>query len=114
MAYKCMNAVSNQSPKASEISEIIDFWNSSFHDNKYYQENEKYGYKGKEIKVIFEEADKEVPNISTSYKKDPDAIYTSRLFSDYLHNRDSQLVDLEVSNSILQSEDDIDENSIDN
>ncbi|PKC60349.1 kinase-like protein, partial [Rhizophagus irregularis] len=80
MAYKCMNAISNQRPKASEISEIIDFWNSSFHDNKYYQENEKYGYKGKEIKVIFEEADKEVPNISTSYKKDPDAIYTSRLF----------------------------------
>ncbi|CAB4484348.1 unnamed protein product [Rhizophagus irregularis] len=76
MAYKCMNAISNQRPKASEISEIIDFWNSSFHDNKYYQENEKYGYKGKEIKVIFEEADKEVPNISTSYKKDPDAIYT--------------------------------------
>ncbi|CAB4428167.1 unnamed protein product [Rhizophagus irregularis] len=133
IAYKCMNAVSNQRPKASEISELIDFWNSSFHDNKYYQENEKYGYKGKEIKVIFEEADKEIPNISTSYKKDPDAIYTSRLFtfdnltkpvnssiiSSYLDdeennedNRDSQLVDLEVSSSLLLSEDYINENSI--
>ncbi|RGB42210.1 hypothetical protein C1646_662419 [Rhizophagus diaphanus] len=109
--------------KSREISEIIDFWNSSFHDNKYYQENEKYGYKGKEIKVIFEEADKKIPNISTSYKKDPDAIlYISRLFtfdnltkpvnssiiSSYLedekNNEDSQLVDLEVSSLLLQSE----------
>ena len=29
----------------------------------------------------FEEADKEIPNISTSYEKDPDAIYTSRAFT---------------------------------
>ena len=42
---------------------------------------EKFGYKGKEIKAMFEEADKEIPNISTSYEKDPDAIYTSRLFT---------------------------------
>ncbi|CAB4427835.1 unnamed protein product [Rhizophagus irregularis] len=81
---------------------------------------------------MFEEADKEIPNISTSYKKDPDAIYTNRLFTfDNLtrpvnssiisyneenneDNRDSQLVDLEVSSSLLQSEDSItsNENSI--
>ena len=30
---------------------------------------------------MFEEADKEIPNISTSYDKDPDAVYTSRLFT---------------------------------
>ncbi|CAB4423344.1 unnamed protein product [Rhizophagus irregularis] len=100
-----------------------------------YQEEEKFGYKGKEIRAMFEEADKKTPNISTSYKKNSDAIYTSRLFTfdnltkpvnssiitSYLDdeennedNRDSQLVDLEVSSSLLQSEDGItsNENSI--
>ena len=55
------------------ITWYIKFWN--------YREKEKFGYKGKEIKAIFEEADKVIPNISTSYEKDPDAIYTSRLFT---------------------------------
>ncbi|CAB4399781.1 unnamed protein product [Rhizophagus irregularis] len=84
---------------------------------------------------MFEEADKEIPNISISHKKNSDAIYTSRLFTfdnltkpvnssiitSYLDdeennedNQDSQLVDLEVSSSLLQSEDGItsNENSI--
>ncbi|GBC46736.2 kinase-like domain-containing protein [Rhizophagus irregularis DAOM 181602=DAOM 197198] len=81
---------------------------------------------GKEIKAMFEEADKEIPNISTSYEKSPDAIYTSRLFTfnnltkpinsslitSYLDDeknnkdgQDSQLFDLEVTSS-LQSKDD--------
>jgi hypothetical protein len=30
---------------------------------------------------MFEEADKEIPNISASYEKDPDAVYTSRVFT---------------------------------
>ena len=47
----------------------------------FYQEKEKFGYKEKEIKAVFEEADKEIPNTSTSYKKDPDAVYTSRVFT---------------------------------
>ncbi|CAB5349319.1 unnamed protein product [Rhizophagus irregularis] len=90
---------------------------------------------GKEIKTMFEEADKEIPNISTLHKKNCDAIYTSRLFAfdnltkpvnssiitSYLDddennedNQDSQLVDLEVSSSLLQSKDDINnENSFD-
>src|ERR1043165_6843285 len=46
-----------------------------------YQKEEKFGYKRKEIKAMFEEADKEIPNISTSYEKDPDAVYTSRVFT---------------------------------
>jgi len=49
--------------------------------NEGYQEEEKFGCKGKEIKAMFEEADKEIPNISTSYEKNPDAIYTSRVFT---------------------------------
>ncbi|CAB4427856.1 unnamed protein product [Rhizophagus irregularis] len=75
---------------------------------------------------MFEEANKEIPNISTLYEKNPDAIYSSRLFTfsnltkpvnssiitDYLNDeennkdcQDSQLVDLEVSSSFLQSKD---------
>ena len=46
-----------------------------------YQEGEKFGYKGKEVKAVFEDADKEIPNISASYEKDPDAVYTSRVFT---------------------------------
>ncbi|GET66190.1 kinase-like domain-containing protein [Rhizophagus irregularis DAOM 181602=DAOM 197198] len=129
LAYKCMNANSNQRPTAKELYDIIDFWDDSF--NKDNQEKEEFGYKRKEIKAMFEEADKEIPNISTSHKKNSDAIYTSRLFSfnnltkpvnssiitSYLDddennedNRDSQLVDLEISSSLLQSKDDINDN----
>jgi serine/threonine protein kinase len=74
LAHRCMNANPNQRPTANELYEILDCWLK-------YEDNEKYGYKGKEVKAIFEEADKEIPNISTSYEKDPDAIYTSRAFN---------------------------------
>ncbi|CAB4477086.1 unnamed protein product [Rhizophagus irregularis] len=74
----------------------------------------------KEVRAIFEEADKEIPNISTSYEKKPDAIYTSRAFTfknlskpinssfiatTYLNEednegcQDSQLINLEVSST---------------
>ncbi|GBB97129.1 hypothetical protein RclHR1_02920014 [Rhizophagus clarus] len=136
LAYKCMNANSNQRPTAIELFLIIAFWKNCLNEEDY-QEKEEFGYKGKEVKAAFEEADKEIPNISTLYKKNPDAIYTSRLFTfnnlakpvnssiitSYLDdeennedNQDSQLVDLEVSSSLLQSkDDDIDnENSVNN
>ena len=57
-----MNANPNQRPTANEIKEILGCWYN-------YRDNEKYGYKGEEVKAVFEEADKEIPNISTSYKK---------------------------------------------
>ncbi|EXX53030.1 Cdc15p [Rhizophagus irregularis DAOM 197198w] len=81
LAYKCMNANSNQRPTASELDDILSFWYFSSRGDKEYPEVEKFGYKGKVIRAIFEEADKEIPNISTSYEKNPDAIYTSRLFT---------------------------------
>ncbi|GES76120.1 kinase-like domain-containing protein [Rhizophagus clarus] len=128
LAYKCMNANSSQRPTVEELHDIISFWDKCLNE-EFYQEKEQYGYKGKEVKTAFEEADKEIPNISTSYKKNPDAIYTSRLFTfnnltkpvnssiitSYLDddeennnkdNQDSQLVDLEVSSSLLQLKDD--------
>ncbi|CAB4432833.1 unnamed protein product [Rhizophagus irregularis] len=81
-----MNADPNQRPNANELGEILYCW-------RYYDDNnEKYGYKGKEVKAVFEEADKEIQNISTLCEKDPDAIYTK-------YNKDcqdSQLIDLEV------------------
>ncbi|GBB85373.1 hypothetical protein RclHR1_11920004 [Rhizophagus clarus] len=146
LAHKCMNANSSQRPTADELFWIIRFWDNCLNKKDYYQEKEEYGYKGKDIKAMFEEADKEIPNISTSYKKNPEAIYTSRLFTfnnltkpvnssiitSYLgdeennnevtsfmaftDNQDSQLVDLEVSSSLLQSKDDDtdNENSVNN
>ncbi len=78
LAYRCMNANPNQRPTASELYDILLFWCESV----YYDANVKqYGYYGREIKEAFEGADEEIPNISTSYKKDPDAIYTSRAFT---------------------------------
>src|ERR1044071_9489385 len=61
----CMDANPNQRPTASELHDIFYFW----------------CYKGEEIKEAFKEADKEIPKISTSYKKNPDSVYTSRAFT---------------------------------
>ena len=80
LAHRCMNADANQRPTANELDDILDFWYDCMNDG-YHQEKEKFGYKGKEIKTIFEEADEEIPNITTSYEKDPDAVYTSRVFT---------------------------------
>src|SRR5579859_7012563 len=77
LAHRCMNAYPNQRPTADELYERLDFWDDCMKD----KDVEKFGYKGKVIKAMFEEADKEIPNISTSYEKDPDAVYKSRLFT---------------------------------
>ncbi|GBC37325.2 kinase-like domain-containing protein [Rhizophagus irregularis DAOM 181602=DAOM 197198] len=57
LAYRCMSAVPNQRPTANELYDILLFWHDASN------------------------ADKEIPNISTSYEKIPDAIYTSRVFT---------------------------------
>ncbi|POG61261.1 kinase-like domain-containing protein [Rhizophagus irregularis DAOM 181602=DAOM 197198] len=128
LAYKCMNANPNERPTAEELKYIFDFWIVSIEDRN--NGIEKFGYKGKEIKAAFEEADKEIPNISPSYEKNSDAVYTSRAFTfsnllpkpvnssiitSYVNNEvcDSQLIDLEVSNSIELRDTD-DENKVDN
>ncbi|EXX61676.1 uncharacterized protein OCT59_016029 [Rhizophagus irregularis] len=115
LAYKCMNANPNERPTTEKLKNIFYFWyNTIIGEN---EEEEEFGYKGNEVKAGFEEADKEIPNISTSYKKNSDAVYTSRAFTfsnllpkpvnssiitSYVNNEvcDSQLIDLEVSNSI--------------
>jgi serine/threonine protein kinase len=91
LAYKCMNANSNERPTAEELYDVFEFW--------YYGKNddEGFGYKKKEIKAALEEADKEIPNISTSYEKNSDAIYTSRAFTF------SNLLPKPVNSSIITS-----------
>ncbi|RGB27983.1 kinase-like domain-containing protein [Rhizophagus diaphanus] len=124
LAHRCMNANPNQRPTANELYEILGCWYNYMKD--FNKDDEKYGYKGEEVKAVFEEANKEIPNISTSYEKKPDAIYTSRAFTfknlskpinssfiatTYLNEednegcQDSQLVGLEISSS-LKLEDD--------
>ncbi|CAB5192880.1 unnamed protein product [Rhizophagus irregularis] len=126
-----MNANSNERPTANELYDILLFW---YHSNGGLRDEvENFGYKGKEIRAAFEEADKEIPNISTSYKKNSDAVYTSRAFTfsnllpkpvnssiitSYINEEnnkdcDCQLVDLEVSNSIQLRDTTVDENSDD-
>ncbi|GES72879.1 kinase-like domain-containing protein [Rhizophagus clarus] len=115
LAYRCTNANPIERPSANELFSIIEFWYDSINSESM-QEEENFGYKGKEVKAIFEAADKEIPNILTSYEKDPDAFYTSReltfsnlskpvnssIISSYLQDetnevacQDSQLADLD-------------------
>jgi serine/threonine protein kinase len=95
LAYKCMNVNSNERPTAEELKNIFGFWYDSI--KGYRDEVEKFGYKGEEIKAAFEEADKEIPNISTSYEKNSNAIYTSRAFTF------SHLLSKPVNSSIITS-----------
>ena len=80
LAYRCMNANSSKRPTVEELCDIFRFWRNSIYIHQY-EEEELFGYKGKQIKAVFKEADKEIPNISISCEKDRDAIYTSRAFT---------------------------------
>ncbi|CAB4378226.1 unnamed protein product [Rhizophagus irregularis] len=116
-----MDANPNQRPTANELHKILECWYSSL----FYTNNDE----GEEVRAVFDEADKEIPNISALYEKDPDAIYTSRAFTfknlskpinssfivtTYLNEednegcQDSQLVDLEISSSSKLKDDDVD------
>jgi serine/threonine protein kinase len=94
LAYRCMNAHSNERPTAKELIKILKFWyNSIIGINK----KDEFGYKGKEINAAFKQADKEILNISTLYKEDFDAVYTSRAFTF------SNLLSKPVNSSIITS-----------
>src|SRR5204862_1038392 len=89
------DANSNERPTAEELRDIFYFWYFSIEGDN--DEKEEFGYKGKEVRVAFEEANKEIPNISTSYKKNSDAVYTSRAFTF------SNLLPKPVNSSIISS-----------
>ncbi len=90
LACRCTNANPDQRPTIEELKEILEFWQFSIEFNG---NDKKYGYYGKEIKEAFEEADKEIPNISTSYKRDSDAIYSRILtFSNLPKPTNSSLI----------------------
>src|SRR5439155_24966851 len=46
LAYKCMDANSNERPTAGELYNIFKFWHNSIL-NENYQEKEEFGYKRK-------------------------------------------------------------------
>ncbi|GBC06580.1 hypothetical protein RclHR1_06930009 [Rhizophagus clarus] len=49
LAHRCMNAFPNQRPTTSESYEILHCW-------EYNNDNEKYGYKEKEVKAVFKKS----------------------------------------------------------
>jgi serine/threonine protein kinase len=77
LSCKCMNANPDERPTANELHDTLSYWYSAIRGYRV----EKREYEGKDVKAIFEEADKEIPNISTSYKTNSDAIYGSKAFS---------------------------------
>jgi serine/threonine protein kinase len=71
LAYKCMSPNLEHRPTANELCNILNVWHNC----------EIVDYERKFIKREFEKADKEIPNISSLYKKNPKAIYYSREFT---------------------------------
>src|SRR5881227_109564 len=51
LAHRCMNADPSQRPTANELYDILGFWYRSIEG--YRQEEENFGYKGKEIAAMF-------------------------------------------------------------
>ncbi|GBB87618.1 hypothetical protein RclHR1_01410001 [Rhizophagus clarus] len=106
LACKCMNGNSDERPTAKDLVDIFKFWYSTISAI----EVEKFGYEGKEIKEAFNEADKEIPNISTSYEMNSGSVYVSRPFKSYNdsllipvdnnEDHDSNQSDLEIPQSI--------------
>ncbi|GES72933.1 kinase-like domain-containing protein [Rhizophagus clarus] len=79
LACKCMSSDPNKRPTTDDIDYILKFWYRSIKTDNCYQERELFDYKGKDIKAMFKESDDEIPVISTSYRKNPYAIYNSRV-----------------------------------
>ncbi|GBC08389.1 hypothetical protein RclHR1_08080003 [Rhizophagus clarus] len=120
LAYRCLNANPDQRPTANKLHSILYYWYYCIFDieNFPYPEDfqERFGYNLEEVRRKFEKADQKIAKISTLYKKNPDAIYTSRGFTfsnlpkptnssiitSYINNdkdyHDSELVNLDINN----------------
>ncbi|RGB41387.1 kinase-like domain-containing protein [Rhizophagus diaphanus] len=86
LAYRCMSANPKQRPTANELHTLLYYLYYCIFEieNFPYSEDdfqEKFGYEIEEIKLKFKKADEEIKNISTLYKNNSDAIYTSRAFT---------------------------------
>lgn len=78
LAIRCSEADPDKRPTAEELYSVINYWYKSITSDYYYkgyQEKEEFGYKGKEIKAIFKEADKKILNISTLEKDEAPSSY---------------------------------------
>ncbi|RGB41717.1 kinase-like domain-containing protein [Rhizophagus diaphanus] len=80
LALKCMSSNPAKRPTVEELNNVLKFWYRSILSDQCYKEREFFGYKGNEIKAMFKDSDEEIPVISTSYRKNPYAIYISRAF----------------------------------
>ncbi|PKB99189.1 kinase-like protein [Rhizophagus irregularis] len=120
LAYKCMNANPNERPTTQELFDIINIWRYSMSTNRLYygREFEKFDNIKEVLKADFEKANEEIPNISTSFETDPDAVYTSReltfdnplprpvnssIITSYINNdeiRGSQMLELSITQQI--------------
>ncbi|CAG8514667.1 5901_t:CDS:2 [Funneliformis mosseae] len=74
-----MNSNPDHRPNRNELYDMFEFWDGTNYEN--YKFEKRFGYYGNEIRLGFKEANKDIPNISVSYEKDPDAIYISRAFT---------------------------------
>ena len=81
LAYKCTDADPEKRPTADEILKIITFWKDAIESNISSYSEEQLD-ELKEIRKIFEEADKKPFNPSTiTATVHPNAVYTSRLLN---------------------------------
>ncbi|CAG8674698.1 15898_t:CDS:2 [Funneliformis mosseae] len=62
LAYRCMDANTKQRPSSPELMNIFNYWYGSIVEYENYKDINEYEYYGKEIKEVFEEADKEIAN----------------------------------------------------
>ncbi|CAB4474471.1 unnamed protein product [Rhizophagus irregularis] len=115
-----MNANPNERPTTQELFDIINIWRYSMSTNRLYygREFEKFDNIKEVLKADFEKANEEIPNISTSFETDPDAVYTSReltfdnplprpvnssIITSYINNdeiRGSQMLELSITQQI--------------
>jgi serine/threonine protein kinase len=74
LVYKCMDANSNERPKANELYHFINDWNNICN-------GKDLGNKRNKIKAIFDEADKQIPNISLLYANNSHTKHITRRFT---------------------------------
>jgi serine/threonine protein kinase len=84
LAYRCMDADPEKRPTADEILKILAFWKDAIdkYQSNWPNYSEEQLYELKEMRKIFDEADKKPFNPSTiTATVHPNAVYTSRLLN---------------------------------
>jgi len=69
LSYRCLSDDPDQRPTANELYDIMWEWEECIRGRRYGDES---------IREAFKKADREIPNMITSYKIHPDAVFTSK------------------------------------